>query len=86
MALGIPGVSTSIYAIPELSEDGVSGLLADPGDVESLSEKLKIALSEPSVINNFTEKAFAYLKKEFDMNLNADRLKNIFEVILNEKK
>ena len=86
MALGIPVVSTSISAIPELIEDGVSGLLADPGDVESLSEKLKIALSEPSVINNFTEKAFAYLKKEFDMNLNADRLKNIFEVILNEKK
>jgi glycosyltransferase involved in cell wall biosynthesis len=40
MACGIPIVSTKLGGIPDVVEDGKSGLLAKPNDEESLAEKL----------------------------------------------
>ncbi len=37
---GLPCVSTRLSGIPEFIEDEVSGLLADPGDIEGLSARL----------------------------------------------
>jgi len=46
MAAGVPVVSTRISGIPELIEDGVSGLLAEPGDVASLAAALQRVLGD----------------------------------------
>ncbi len=40
MALGKPVVSTRLAGIPEEVEDGVTGLLAEPGDAEGLADAL----------------------------------------------
>jgi len=37
MSLGLPVIATRFRAIPELVEDGVTGLLCAPGDIESLT-------------------------------------------------
>ena len=39
-ALGTPVIGTNIGGIPELIEDGRTGLLCEPGDVESLSQAI----------------------------------------------
>jgi glycosyltransferase involved in cell wall biosynthesis len=44
MAAGVPVVSTRLSGIPELVEDGVSGLLAAPGDAESFADALERVL------------------------------------------
>lgn len=47
MALGLPVLSTRHSGIPELVEDGVSGLLADEGDVAGLTDGLLRLAAHP---------------------------------------
>ncbi|MFL5963652.1 MAG: glycosyltransferase family 4 protein [Gaiellaceae bacterium] len=41
MAFGLPPVATAVGGIPELIEDGVSGILVEPGDVAGLTAALE---------------------------------------------
>ena len=47
MARGIPVVSSRVQAIPEMVEDGVSGLLSDPGDEAGFLEDLGKLVESP---------------------------------------
>ena len=52
MALGTPVLATSIGGIPELIEDGVSGLLVPPGDVDALATGLATMLTRASQLED----------------------------------
>ncbi|MCK5786706.1 MAG: glycosyltransferase family 4 protein [Candidatus Sabulitectum sp.] len=45
MGMGIPCISTSISGVPELIENGVSGILVEPGSPEELSKAMAMLLS-----------------------------------------
>jgi len=46
MAMGVPVVATRISAIPELVENGKTGLLVDPGNPEALADAMIRALTD----------------------------------------
>jgi glycosyltransferase involved in cell wall biosynthesis len=48
-ASGVPVVSTDAGGIPDLVEDGVSGLLVPIGDAEAMAEQALRVLSDPSL-------------------------------------
>jgi glycosyltransferase involved in cell wall biosynthesis len=48
LADGRPVVASSIGAIPELVEHGVTGLLVPPGDAHALAEAVRRALADPA--------------------------------------
>ena len=81
-----PVISTKISAIPELIDNSVSGLLAEPGNVDSLTEKIRIMLTNECDRKKYSKNAIKRLKEEFDLNVNAKRLKKIFEEMINERK
>jgi glycosyltransferase involved in cell wall biosynthesis len=47
MALGTPVLAASVYGVPELVDDGVSGWLFRERDVDALSDGMERALSTP---------------------------------------
>lgn len=47
LACGTPVVSTNVGGIPDLVEEGFSGLLFEPGSPEAFAEALKAALARP---------------------------------------
>src|SRR5205085_12513615 len=49
MAHGRPVVASAVGGIPELVEDGVTGYLAEPGDVEGLRAALRRLLDDPTL-------------------------------------
>lgn len=55
MASGTPLVATRVGAIPEIVEDGVSGLLANPGDAPDLAGKILTVLADQDLARNLTE-------------------------------
>lgn len=48
MACGLPVVATRVTAVPEVVEDGVTGLLVPADDVSSLAKGLETLLRDPS--------------------------------------
>ena len=44
MAAGIPIVASNLGGIPDIVQDGVNGLLAEPGDFESLADAIRTLL------------------------------------------
>ena len=48
MALGLPVVATDVGGIPEMVEDGVTGLLAPPDDVPALEAAIRRLTDDPA--------------------------------------
>ena len=46
-AAGVPVVATTVGGIPEIIEDGVDGLLVDPGSADALASRISLLLAQP---------------------------------------
>lgn len=72
-------VTTKIAGIPELVEDGTSGILVTPGDVASLSEALVALKSDPKRLTQMGEAGRAKVIKDFDVSREAAWLSDLFD-------
>jgi len=85
MAVGIPVVSTVIGGIPELIEHGENGLLALPNDEQAFSDELRKILTNQISKSSLIEAAQNKILKEFDINLNINRIYKIITERANEE-
>ncbi len=73
MAMGLPVVSTSVSAIPELLQDGVGGLLVPPGDERALAEALAGLLDDPARRAELGRRGRQAVLASFDVEANVRR-------------
>jgi glycosyltransferase involved in cell wall biosynthesis len=66
MAMGVPVVSTDISAIPELVENGVTGLLVPPCQPDRLAEAMQRMLTDQELRNRVIPAARQMVAKGFD--------------------
>lgn len=71
MASGVPVVASRLTGIPELVDDGVSGLLTPPGDAMALADALERLWLEPSLRRRLGRAAREKVLAEFDLHTNA---------------
>ena len=71
---GLAAVSTRVSAIPELIEDGLNGLLVDPGDIDGLAAALARVVGDVDLRRRLGEAAVARLRARFDQEPELDRL------------
>jgi glycosyltransferase involved in cell wall biosynthesis len=74
MAMGIPVVSTAISGIPELVENGVSGLLAPEKNPAALADAIKILLLHPEVAKKIAAAGRAKVEREFEAQGNVEKI------------
>ncbi|HHX40858.1 MAG TPA: colanic acid biosynthesis glycosyltransferase WcaL [Armatimonadetes bacterium] len=67
MASALPVVSTRVSAIPEAVEDGVTGVLVPPGDVEALAGALERLIQDAGLRHRLGEAARARVERDFDI-------------------
>lgn len=67
MACGLPVVATSIPGNAAVIEDGVSGLLVPPGDVQELSRAIDFMLRHPDTARAFGRKARQIVREKYDI-------------------
>jgi colanic acid/amylovoran biosynthesis glycosyltransferase len=67
MATGLPVVATRITGVPELVEDGVSGILVPPGRADLLTQALDALAEEPGRIPALAAAARRKVEAEFDI-------------------
>lgn len=78
MACGVPVIASRISGIPELVEDGVSGLLFTPGDSGALCEQLVKICDDEGMRCRFAETARRKIEREFNLRTNANQLFRLF--------
>lgn len=71
---GVACLSTAVSAIPELIEDGVTGVLVPPDDVPALSETLDRLIGDPDLRRSLGAAGLARVRRDFSMTGGIDRL------------
>lgn len=79
MAMGVPVVSTSISGVPELIEDGVSGLLVPSDDEDALARAIESLARDVSLRERLGAGARRRIQERFDLIANTRRFYALFE-------
>lgn len=78
MSSGVPCISTPVNGIPELIQHERTGLLATPGDIDSLTTQLRRLILEPALRRSLAQAAHAKVLADFDLPRNVAQLGRIF--------
>jgi glycosyltransferase involved in cell wall biosynthesis len=79
MALRLPIVGSNDGAVPEIVDDGVTGLLFPPGDGDRLAERLIELLEDPARARAMGEAGYARLQERFHVRRNVERTMAIYD-------
>jgi glycosyltransferase involved in cell wall biosynthesis len=69
MAHGLCVVATDVGGIPDLVEDGTSGLLVPPGDVDRLTDALRRVVTDDTLRNRLADAAHVRATENFDVDV-----------------
>ncbi|CUH64773.1 Glycosyltransferase KanE [Thalassovita gelatinovora] len=83
MAAGLPVVTTQIAGIPELVEQGKSGILVPPGDAPALQRAISQILSDSGKANAMGQTGRAKVKTDFNITNEAAWLGKLIRGYLN---
>jgi glycosyltransferase involved in cell wall biosynthesis len=78
MAMKLPVISTTVTAIPEIVENGVSGLLVPPADARALATAIETVAAEPRFARDMGEHARRRVEALFDIRRNVRRYAELF--------
>lgn len=78
MAMGVPVVATMISGIPELVEDGRTGLLVEPDDIDGLARAILRLASDHELRSRLIPAAQAKIRADFDNRVLTQRLAEVY--------
>lgn len=79
MAQGRAIISTPVGGIPEVVIDGYNGYLVEPGDVQTLAEKIKTLVNHPDLCNQMGLNSLNIAKQKLSVQTYVNRLMNVYE-------
>jgi glycosyltransferase involved in cell wall biosynthesis len=86
MAMETPAVSTTVSGIPELVIDGKNGLLAEPGDIDTLAKHIDRILSNTTKRDEFGRRSRERIKTHFNIANETDKLELIFSGVIDRSE
>lgn len=85
MAAGVPVVASRVGGIPEVVEDGVTGILCEPGDITAMAAAARALLSDPDRHARFAEAGRERALEQFGEENVVPRYLEAYEVALAER-
>jgi PST family polysaccharide transporter len=82
MACGKPVVGTRIGGVSEVVDDGINGLLVEPGDVGALANALLTLLKDPALRARMGEAGRARAEQRFDQRRQVPEAERIYQGML----
>ena len=79
MAMGVPVLGTRVSAIPELVEEGRTGLLVDPGEPEAMAQAMVKLLCYEELRHRIIDSARRRVREEFNNRELIEELAAVFE-------
>lgn len=86
MAAGRPIVASNVSAIPEVVEDGVTGLLVPPADPAALAEAILTLWREPALREKLGHGGRERLQERFSLDHMVDRTEQVYTEVLGNLK
>jgi glycosyltransferase involved in cell wall biosynthesis len=84
LVCGLPVVTTPISGIPELVEDGVTGLLVPPDDAAALADALARLLADPGLARRLADQGRRTVLTRFDADAMAHRMVDLLGGVRHE--
>lgn len=82
----LPVIASRIGALAEIVRDGETGLLFEPGNAQDLASKMAWAQGHPEQMAEMGRKARAQYEAEFSAEVNYQRLMEIYDGVLAERR
>ena len=82
MAAGKPCVATRTCSIPEIVEDGRSGILVVPENAEVISSALIKLISDPDLRKKFGKEGQKIVREKFTIERMINDYENLFQSII----
>ena len=82
MALGLPVVATRGGGVPDIIEDSVSGLLAEPEDAESLADAIERMLADKDLREKLARHSLQMVTADFTIKSMADKTFRVYSELL----
>lgn len=82
MAAGKPVIATAVGGVPELVEDGVSGVLVPPENVDALAEAMLKLAGDADLRRQLGQAAFKRAKERFDVSVMVQAYAALYERLL----
>lgn len=86
LVVGKPVIGSKIAGIPELVKDNKTGLLNDLGNIEQLTEKMKILYKDADIARKMGEQARKDAIIEFDKKQYYNKIIKVYKDLIEEKK
>lgn len=82
MAHGLPCVSTNEGGIPDIIDEGVTGVMAERGDARHLADKLEFLLKDPALRERMGRNGYETFRENFTMAVFEERFVGILKDII----
>ncbi len=86
MAVGKPCVSTDVFGVSELFQDGESGIMINKGDAKGIYDAINLVFSNSELRENLQKNAKLFIKTKFTMDKMIDEIEQLFENQLKRNK
>ena len=90
MSCGCPTIGLAVGGVPEIIENGSTGLLAGAGDWEGVGTRIIQLLDQPELMKSMGANAHSRIKQYFDLQVNsrctAERLRDIAFADMNPRR
>ena len=78
-AAGIPVVASNVGGLPDVVDDGRSGILVTPGQSRALAEKIIFLLQNPSLAQSMAREARMTIQEKFSLDQMVDKTVLFYE-------
>jgi glycosyltransferase involved in cell wall biosynthesis len=85
MAAGKPVVATRVGGVPEVVDDGVTGLLVPPRDPDALADAVVRLLRDPNRMRRMGQAGLERVRRHFSVEQMVRRTEALYEELLREK-
>jgi len=86
MACAKPVVSTNVGAIPEIVDDGKTGLLVEPKNPKQLAEAILKLASDPVLRNRLGRAGLRKVKEKYDWDIITDKYLDAYKQLIESEK
>lgn len=86
MALGCPCVATPVTGIPELVDDGISGLIVPESEADGLASAMARLLDDPALRRRLSAGARRRMERDFDLSVNVPKLGAMFDAMVESRR